>query len=336
MKILGLANAISGCGFHRITLPLGFMNDIKGKVTDLPDEETMNDGYDILFFNRISIFDNVLEEIKEKHKMKIVVDMDDDWVLQPNHISYNEYKKIKPQIENNLRLADMVTCTNERLAAKLRLFNSNVHIFENALPFGEHQFTTDKTEDDKVRIFWCGSITHEPDIKILTQPFKRLSIHKDKIKMVMGGYNDINQPTIQTWNKMHSHFTIGGKLPYELLKSKPPSVYMAMYEFADICVIPLESSDWHSCKSNLKILEAASKKIPCIVSAVEPYIKDKDAPVFWVEKQSDWFYHLNDLILNKNKRIEYGEKLYEWAKEKYNIFNVNEHRRKAFADLIKA
>ena len=50
----------------------------------------------------------------------------------------------------------------------------------------------------------------------------------------------------------------------------------------------------------------------------------------------DWFYHLNDLILNKNKRIEYGEKLYEWAKENYDIFKVNERRRKAFADLIKA
>ena len=35
-------------------------------------------------------------------------------------------KGLKPRIENNLKLADLVTVTHERLAAKCREFNDNV------------------------------------------------------------------------------------------------------------------------------------------------------------------------------------------------------------------
>ncbi|NBQ17319.1 hypothetical protein EBU24_03310, partial [bacterium] len=69
---------------------------------------------------------------------------------------------------------------------------------------------------------------------------------------------------------------------------------------------------------------------------VEPYNRDKDAPVFWVNSQKDWFIHLKDLILNPNKRIDYGEKLHEWAKENYSIFDINRTRKAAFENLIKA
>jgi hypothetical protein len=111
---------------------------------------------------------------------------------------------------------------------------------------------------------------------------------------------------------------------------------MKMYEEADIMLIPLENTAWHSSKSNLKMLEAATKKVPVICSAVEPYINDKEAPVMWVRNQSDWYRHTKYLVKNKNAREDYGEKIYEWAKAKYDLLKVNENRRTAFADLIKA
>ena len=333
MKILGLSSKNSGCGFHRIVLPLGFMNEVTGYVTDIPTDEILQRGYDILFFNRLSIMDEGLEEAK-KH-FKIIVDMDDDWILPVNHLNYPSYKELKPRIENNIRMADMVTCTNENLANKLRPLNSNVHIHKNALPFGYHQFTSDRRTDERIRIFWSGSCTHTEDLAILQNPLKRLSVHKDKIKMVLGGYSEDDPVTKRIWDKMFYFFTANGSLPYMKIGGTLPNDYMMLYENADIMLIPLEKSDWHGCKSNLKILEAAAKKIPCIVSAVEPYINDKDMPVLWVHKQKDWFEHLNYLILNPEVRIEMGEKLYNYAKENYSIFDVNATRRTAFADLIK-
>ena len=83
-------------------------------------------------------------------------------------------------------------------------------------------------------------------------------------------------------------------------------------------------------------MEAASKRIPCIVSNVEPYNVDKDAPILWVNKQSDWNKHIRYLVNNPSERIKLGNQLYEWAKEKYNYQEISERRYKAFANLIKA
>jgi glycosyltransferase involved in cell wall biosynthesis len=264
--------------------------------------------------------------------VKVVLDMDDDWVLPPNHIANRNYAQIKDKIINNIRQADMVTTTNERLADKLIKYNSNVHIFENALPYGLDQFTENKIESEKVRLFWCGSITHQHDIDILKYPLRRL--HSDKVQMVMGGYDEKNHPTRMIWDAMASTYTNNKKLDFKILRSEPPTKYMAMYQEADIAIIPLEKSDWHACKSNLKILESASKKIPCIVSAVDPYYRE-DCPALWVHKQSDWNKHINYLLKNEQKRKEIGEQLYEWAKSNFNFAAINERRRAAFASLIK-
>ncbi len=333
MNILGLSQRHSGCGYHRVVLPLGFMDDVNATVTNMPTDE-MIDNNNILFYNRISVIDKNIHVLKDKG-YKIIVDMDDDWILPANHLNANDYENLRPQIEENISRADLVTCTNERLYKKLKQLNPKVEIFPNALPYGYDQFTDTKKESDKVRIFWCGSITHEHDLALLKYPLRRLKMHKD-IEMVLGGFNSNNDYAKWIWFKMWNNFTSNNLLPNIILPSLDPTEYISMYENADICVIPLEDSDWHSCKSNLKILEAAVKKIPVVVSAVEPYINDKDAPVFWVEKQSDWFTHLNDLILNKNKRIEYGEKIHEWAKAKYNLLDVNRARRECFESIRNA
>ena len=336
MRILGLSHPTSGCTFHRIVLPLGYMENLKGHITNFPTVEKLAEGWDIIFYNRLSVFDDRLDDVKEEMGVKIVLDMDDDWTLPPNHLYYFNYEKLKPTIENNIRKADLVTCTNERLAERIRPLNDNVKIFPNAVPYGSHQFQLDKVEDERVRIFWAGGSTHEPDLRILANPIKRLSGFEKKIKMVIGGYNDTDPNSKRIWNNMFNSFTAGGTLPYMKLHSLEPHNYMQLYEYADIVLVPLENTSWHSCKSNLKLLEAATKKLPVICSKVEPYSLDTDAPVLWVESQKDWYIHIKDLILNPNKRQDYGEKLYEWAKQKYSIHKINEGRRQAFADIIEA
>jgi hypothetical protein len=158
----------------------------------------------------------------------------------------------------------------------------------------------------------------------------------NRIKMVLGGYNDSDALTKYLWDQMFNSFTCNGQLPYTKLSSLEPINYMQHYEWADIMLVPLEKSSWHGCKSNLKLLEAACKKVPVICSKVEPYTLDMSAPVLWVEKQTDWFKHIKDLILNPNKRIEYGEKIHEWARTNYNLFEVNKGRKQAFDNLVKA
>lgn len=334
MRILGISALDSGCGYHRVVLPLAFMQDIKGYVTNNPTEEVISEGWDILLYNRVSPFDTDWNKAKKDLNAKIVIDLDDDWVLPPNHIAKPTYTGIRERIENNIREADMVTCTNERLYDKLIKLNPNVHIFPNALPYGFDQFTDEKQDSEYVRIFWCGSITHEHDIRILANPLRRF--RDDRVQMVLGGYNNTNDMSAYIWDRIASFYTNNKRLRFKILHGTTPMHYMNMYSEADICVIPLEKSDWHSCKSNLKILEAAVKGVPVIVSKVEPYSLDFDAPVFWVESQKDWNKYLKLLINDVNLREDYGKKLKEWAKQKYDIQDVNKRRREAFADLIGA
>lgn len=333
MNILGLTSHTSGCGYHRVLIPLGFMDGIKGYVTNIITEDKV-DGWDLILYNRMCPYDTAWPETLDMLGFpKVVLDLDDYWRLPPNHMNYQHYEIHGERIENNIAQADMVTVTNKSLYDKVYPLNNNVHIFNNAIPFGRNQFTEDKQKSDLVRIFWCGGVTHEPDIAMLRNPIRKLKIHADKIQMVLGGYTDTDDASKWYWQRMFSSFTAGGSLPWKKLHGTSATNYMAMYEHADIMVIPLEESDWHACKSNLKILEAASKRVPCIVSNVAPYNLYPDCPVLWVNSQKDWFSHLNYLILNPEARQELGNKLYGWAKENFSIDKINAGRVKAFANL---
>jgi glycosyltransferase involved in cell wall biosynthesis len=259
------------------------------------------------------------------------MDIDDHWQLPVNHLYYNTYQDIAERIERNLMQADLVTVTNSNLLNKVKQFNDNVIITPNALPYGLNQFNDTKVKSDKVRLFWCGSISHDNDIKILKEPLKRLQGRKD-IQMVMGGYNDSDAYTKSIWDKMFSMFT--GNLPSIKLHSASPTQYMDMYNFADIVLIPLEDSEWHACKSNLKILEAAAKRLPVICSNVAPYNMDVDAPVLWVNNQKDWFRYINLLTNNPSLRENLGNELYAWASKRYNFKEINQQRYDAYKSII--
>jgi glycosyltransferase involved in cell wall biosynthesis len=333
LKILGLSFQFSGCHYHRVTLPLAYMENIEGLVTDKPTDDVLFGDWDIVNFNRMTPVQEKFPEVAKKSKL--IMDLDDDWILPPSHPNFNTYEKNRVYIENNIRVSHLVTCTNERIADKVYPLNKNVHILPNALPYGTDQFTDIKQDYDKVRIFWAGGISHIHDIDILKYPLQRLQSLKDKIVMVMAGYTQDNPESTKMWEKMYSSFTAGETLPGFRVEGLPPRHYMNLYQLGDIMVIPLEKSDWHSCKSNLKVLEAAAKKMPVVCQNVEPYARDPEAPILWVNSQKDWFEHLKYLILNENARKDYGEKLYEWAKEKYNYSEINRKRRELFASICE-
>ena len=90
MNIIGLSQQHSGCGYHRVLLPLGFMQDIKGFVCNIIPKEKI-EGVDIILYNRVCSYDNNWEAFRElMNNPKIVMDIDDDWILPPNHLLYDQ------------------------------------------------------------------------------------------------------------------------------------------------------------------------------------------------------------------------------------------------------
>jgi len=329
MRILAVTSKFSGVGYHRIMMPLVNMQKDYCMITDTINELVFDNNYDIVIFNRFltSTDAKLLVKMKLKYDFKLIVDNDDYWILPPSHVLYERYKEsnISEVITEYMRVADLCTCTHERLADEIYKYNTNVEILPNALPYGKEQFQDDKLDSDMVRLFWSGSGTHAPDMDILRNPIKKINF---PVKTVIAGYN-LGEKHI--WDRMIGVFTNGLKLNPTIYDYAGVTKYMGAYADSDISVIPLVDNKFNAMKSNLKVLETASKRNPAIVSNVHPY---KDMPVCYVNNQKDWYYWIKLLTFDDAARIEYGQKLFEYCDRVYNFEAINNKRFAIYNKLI--
>ena len=330
MRILAITSKTSGVGYHRIIMPIVNMRKDYCLMTDTISEETFEGNYDIVVLNRMlaNITPEQMIEWRKKYGFKLVVDNDDYWQLDPSHILYEQYilNNVTQQIIHWIKIADLCTCTHERLAEEIYQYNQNVEILPNAIPYGEEQFLLDKKPSDLVRLFWSGSGTHGRDIDILRNPMKRINF---PVRTIIAGFNEGEKPI---WDGMIAAFTNGLKLNPTIYNYNQVTEYMAAYCDSDISLIPLVDSKFNSMKSNLKVLETASKKNPAIVSNVHPY--KGFYPACHVNSQKDWYYWIKLLTHDQAARKQYGNDLYEYCNKNFNLHQVNKQRFAIYSKLI--
>lgn len=330
MRILAITSKQSGVGYHRIMMPLVNMKKDYCLITDTLSEETFEGNFDIVVINRMlaNITPEQMIEWRKKYGFKLVVDNDDHWQLDPSHILYQHYvlNQIPEQIVNWIQIADLCTCTHDRLAEEIYKHNTKVEILPNAIPYGEEQFIIEKKPSDLVRLFWSGSGTHGKDLEILRNPMKRINF---PVRTIIAGYNEGEK---HIWDNMICAFTNGLKLKPTIYNYNPVTEYMAAYCDSDISLIPLVDSKFNSMKSNLKVLETASKKNPAIVSNVNPY--KGFYPACHVNSQKDWYYWIKLLTHDQAARMQYGNDLYEYCNKNFNLHVVNKRRFAIYNKLI--
>ena len=333
MKILALTQKFSGCGYHRLMLPLSFMPKEYGRITDhMTEEDWEENKYDIVFINRVWEKDDLIN-LRKKYGFKLVVDVDDYWILNHDHLMFDSFNEsgFASKLIHHMREADLVTCTHERLAEAIAVHNPNVIITPNAIPYGDSQFNGERVATDNVKIFWAGGITHDQDLKILEGPIKKLD---GPVQMVLGGYADSNETERYYWNRMVNYFTNDKKLTHTIFRGIEVFKYYDLFKYADIMLIPLVKNNFNKYKSNIKILEAAGKAIPVVVSAVHPYLGFPEDVVNYVYDRADWNKHIDRLVKDKDLREEQGAKLLEYCSIHYNFSKINETRQKAFEALL--
>ena len=68
---------------------------------------------------------------RKKYGFKLIVDNDDHWDLGASHILSESYKenKVSEQIIAWIRIADLCTCTHERLAEEIYKEGENAFVF---------------------------------------------------------------------------------------------------------------------------------------------------------------------------------------------------------------
>lgn len=119
-----------------------------------------------------------------------------------------------------------------------------------------------------------------------------------------------------------------------------PNEYAKILDETDILLAPLVNTTFNNMKSNLKQIEASTRKLPIICSDIIPYNVDgidNFNTILIKDKRNQgkyWAKALKSLILNKDLRETLGNNLYESFKNKYNLVNVTELRSKLYKSVI--
>ena len=333
MKIHFVVKPNHGPDWHRLVLPMESLPIQDGDTISMAMYETDESPElfecDILIFNRTIKTPAVqLERLRNKYGFKIVLDLDDYWELGLTHPLYNYWQSSKQgeEILSYIKIADLVTVTTDNLRAKVSKYNPRVEILPNGMTF---EPLSDRPRSSKTRFLYAGSVTHIPDLEILRSKFRRIDPYiRDSASFVLAGVGEH-----KGWEEPKKIFESTGS--YQFLQVLPLDRYMEHYDSADVTLVPLQDNEFNRHKSILKVIEAASRGLTCIVSQVQPYYPElKDAPVMWAENGSDWLRQIRFCIKNPKWLKKEGEKLYHYMKERYSLENVNKQRYQVLRGLV--
>lgn len=312
----------SSCDYHRVAMPL------------YDSKPEFHPKQDIMVFNRMySGGMEVIHQMKQDG-IKIVVDWDDYFELEPDHYLYPAFQRwgFTPAALAFLRMADVVTVTTELLAAKLRPFHKNIVVIRNALPFDQQQFTLSCDKTSSTPIIWAGGASHAKDLNIISGSVG------DNSLLSIAGYEDISEVAkgspkeagAKEWAKVKASFPGANLVP----AVKDIKNYMQVYDGHSFAVAPLVLNGFNQCKSNLKILEAGAKGIPIICSKVLPYYNPIDeAFVSYADKTWEWEQEIKRYLNNPSYREDRGAALAEHVRLHYSLDDANELRRQVYESL---
>lgn len=203
IKVLVVPSDTFGVGHFRSVSPHTWLDKMYGDEFDVeidyhPDWSDLSrfDKYHIVhvhkgLFNRMETFWNALDYFKENNIVSIL-DIDDNWEVGPNHPLYAQNKSmhITEKILENLKRVDFVTTTTELFASRIKKYNKNVFIFQNAVDPEDPQYSPEKEESDRIRFGFLMGSSHEKDLEQFQGLVSKLPKDiLDKIQIVMCGFD---------------------------------------------------------------------------------------------------------------------------------------------------
>lgn len=203
IKLLVITPNKTGVGYYRSISPHVFMDEnysdkIEISITENFDTEDVNFGKDfdmIHFHSSTNVNPNsLLAKINQLKKcgVKMVMDIDDYWMLPsyfPQHKEYNQLYKIHEKIITLIESVDYITTTTDIFAKEISKHNKNVFVIPNAINPEEKQFKKIDNKSNRLRVgIICGS-SHEKDIELLNGVANQLKSDIDKLQFVICGFD---------------------------------------------------------------------------------------------------------------------------------------------------
>lgn len=320
MKIIGISEKLSGSRYHRVELPLSYLNgkDIGGG--DIIETEIVR-----FERNKVQLSEDLFEKAdfivsswivnnpswqislwSQEHNCKFIQDWDDGLPgTSHTYIDAKTREIIRTRMIQQSVAADAVFVTNEVLASEFVKLNNRILISPNVLNYGQGQFTSDKVESAKIRIGIGGSISHYKEWRKLEGVIKRMWNDpkiRENCEFVMVGFVE----TDKKWIAFEDMFPKGS---VRRLLAKSPAEYMELYKEVDIMLTYLEDNSFNKAKSSLLLTTCACKNIPVVGTG---YINKDLNSYCHCKNMGDYYKWVKFLIQNDNhKRIgsKFGEEI---------------------------
>lgn len=339
MKVFTINSGYDGCCYPRLYLPTvhnGFDTDrpnLREDKISVSEIRRKLQEADVVVFHRAEEqeYHNLARMLKRDGK-KVVMDNDDTFKLEDAHPlanfnpdgSYQEnLKRRQDNIDDFIRMADLVTTTTKTLKEEYEKINPNVIILPNCIDPMDWD-TPLRNEGDKVRIGIVGSAALEYDYLHIKDIIKELG-DRDDVELVLFGLGDLehrkNNPAVTKTFKDEYAFWDSIKM------TQFPWVRRWQYNRIlnetrlDIMLIPRRDNYFNRCKSNIKFLEASMCEIPVIAQSFSdgPYEEITPDMGVLIKDNTKWREEIERLIKDKDLRRSMGKKAREYTLANYNI-----------------
>lgn len=260
-------------------------------------------------------------KIFKNMRLKIVYDLDDDlWAVPTYNPAYAIIKKWLPGFEICAQMADVITVSTEHLRVMVRQALGKkcppVEVVENAVDFGwfrplEEKYR--KKREGKVVLGWAGTDTHSEDVKPVFALIPELLRECPELEFEVAGQK-LSDELLSFGDRVRQ-------------KSFVPIAEFAAYWSSwqwDVSLAPVARNSFNLSKSNIKMLEAATLKIPCVASRFGEYKKFAYGSRIlqegiMAETLKEWRNKLYALVKSKELRKVVGEEMYQQGKKRYDI-----------------
>jgi len=340
MKVYFVNSHLEGCYNVRCLFPLqanGWDGDRTTMALDEINPEQKSKASlnsDVIVFHRpLQKTKLVLARILKKAGKKIVMD-NDDTLTEDNGFKFNEYmdeervkkglEKMNTALDEFVKEADLVTCTNEFLRQEYLKLNDNVIVLPNYIDpfyFPEPEYN----ETDVVRIGITGSVAMTSDINVLKPIIEKYENDKRVMLVLLSmPANGQNQVYKQLYSEEYAYWS-GVNIEWHPF-SKVNEYYDTLNDLhLDMVIIPRADTYFNRCKSNLKFLENSMLAIPTIAQSFStgdsPYQQNAEDTkhLLLADTTEEWIEQIEKLIANKEYRRRLGMEAKAYVEANYDI-----------------
>ena len=314
-----LANEWHGIMYHRMVIP--FARIAQQKLADLYIIEDVVDLLEMdltkvdrfIFSRHLQLQSEgykVVSDLLKHHDVKVILDIDDYWVLPADNqarAAYESYgdpdQGIRKAIINAIKMADHIWTPNKLIWKLAKNINPKVTytIVPNAIDPAEGTWSKIKNFNSakEVRFGYTGAKNHTKDLQLMgvdwSDHYTYTTNLDDYDKLLQA--NEVTDPL-------------------------PLHQYGSLYQEFNVSLAPLRSRRFDKCKSNLKAIEAGFTGCALIASNTTPYkeiIINGENGILCSNYQ-EWQEAVNSLTPKDVKRL--SENLYETVHKEYHIDNV--------------